>query len=449
MAKKILIVEDEMIIAEDISLTLQKLGYEVLDVVPTGEKACNRIAENLPDLVLMDIKLRGKIDGIETARRIIKQYDIPIVYLTANADIATYEEAKLTAPYGYLIKPFKERELHAAIEMAFYKSEAERKIKASRERIILLHAIAHKLSASISISNILSVTFDAMQELSQAQYCAIVLYSEGGIKSISEKTFNSDIKLPKEFISHYSNSVFETGKSLVIEKNDLVTEDEKFENLQDHLMFLPIDKLGVFAFSSDKADLDLKEKIKLVELLLGHAEEAIKRVNLENKLKKMAIYDNLTGTFNRHYLDQLIEREIKQSKRYKSELAVVMADLNNLKTINDTYGHNVGDFVIKKIAEIIMMVIRESDIVIRYGGDEFLIILPHTGSEVEILKHRLIDGINDWNLNSSELPFNISIALGYAYWEPYSGTPIEDIISKADKEMYKNKKIMKEEDKNT
>ena len=448
MKKKILIVEDEMIIAEDIALTLQKLGYDVMDVVPTGERACNSIAKQLPDLVLMDIKLRGKIDGVETARRIIKKYDIPIVYLTANADVATYEEAKLTVPYGYLIKPFKERELHATIEMAFYKSEAEKKLKASRERIILLHSIAHKLSAAISISSIISITFDAMEELSQSQYCAIILYSDDNMKNINEKRFNSDINIPKEFIYHYADSVFKLGDPFIVEKDKLMKETSEFKNLQDHIIFLTIDKLGVFVFSSDKTDLDLKEKIKLVELLLGHTQEAIKRVNLENKLKQMAIYDKLTGSFNRHYLDQLIEREIKQSKRYKNELAVVMADLNNLKQINDTYGHNIGDFVIKKVAEIIMQVIRESDIVIRYGGDEFLIILPHTGSEAEILKHRLIDAINDWNVNSSELPFKISIALGYAYWEPYSGVPIEDIISKADKEMYKNKKEVKNKSEN-
>lgn len=121
----ILIVEDEGIIARDIRQQLGELGYEVVGDTPTGEEAFRLTGELKPDLVLMDIHLAGKIDGIETAQAIRKQYGTPVVFLTAFAGAETLERAKLTEPFGYIIKPFDERYLHTVIEMALYKHRAE------------------------------------------------------------------------------------------------------------------------------------------------------------------------------------------------------------------------------------------------------------------------------------------------------------------------------------
>lgn len=128
---QILIVEDEGIIAKDLQSMLRRLGYEVPVTVGTGEKAIQMAAENKPDLILMDINLRGGIDGVQAATTISAQQDVPIVYLTANSDEATMQRAKVTDPFGFLIKPFEERALHAGIEMALYKHRTERQ---TRER---------------------------------------------------------------------------------------------------------------------------------------------------------------------------------------------------------------------------------------------------------------------------------------------------------------------------
>ena len=133
-AKQILIVEDEIIIAEGIQRTLKKMGYDVPAIVSSGEEAIKKIKENNPDLILMDIVIHGKMDGIETAGQIHSLFDIPVVYLTAYADEKTLERAKITEPFGYLIKPFKERELQITIEIAFYKHEMEKKLKESERR---------------------------------------------------------------------------------------------------------------------------------------------------------------------------------------------------------------------------------------------------------------------------------------------------------------------------
>jgi two-component system cell cycle sensor histidine kinase/response regulator CckA len=128
---QILVVEDEGVVARSIQSDLEGMGYEVPEVASSGEEAIRQAEETHPDLVLMDVVLKGDMDGIEAAERIRRKHDIPIVYLTAYEDSPTLNRAKLTEPFGYLLKPFEERELHATIEMALYKHRLETQLKAT------------------------------------------------------------------------------------------------------------------------------------------------------------------------------------------------------------------------------------------------------------------------------------------------------------------------------
>jgi len=127
--RNILVVEDESIIAMHIASSLKQLGYNVLAIIPTGEDAVKKAEELRPDLILMDIILKGEIDGIEATDQIQSRFDIPVVYLTAHGDEATLQRAKITEPFGYILKPFKEKELHVAIEIALYRHEMEARLK--------------------------------------------------------------------------------------------------------------------------------------------------------------------------------------------------------------------------------------------------------------------------------------------------------------------------------
>jgi len=130
MAKaRILVVEDESVVAKDIQIRLRGLGYTVSGIASSGEGAIQKAAKTHPDLVLMDIVLSGDMDGIEAAQEIISRYDIPVVYLTAYADEKKLQRAKITEPFGYVLKPFEEKEVYSAIEIALYKHRAETKLK--------------------------------------------------------------------------------------------------------------------------------------------------------------------------------------------------------------------------------------------------------------------------------------------------------------------------------
>ena len=132
---KILIVEDESIVGLDIQTRLERLGYEAPEVAASGEEALELAAEIRPDLALMDIMLQGDMDGVETAEIIRERFRIPVVFLTAYSDESTLQRAKISGPFGYILKPFKERELHTTIEVVLYKHQAEIKLQQAYDEL--------------------------------------------------------------------------------------------------------------------------------------------------------------------------------------------------------------------------------------------------------------------------------------------------------------------------
>lgn len=132
---KILIVEDEFIVARDLQSHLEELGYQVCGRVNSGRKAIEHVQTNETDLVLMDIILKGEMNGIEAAAVIHSQFHLPVIYLSANANPQFVEQAKLTEPFGYIIKPFNEQALYANIEMSLYKYRMEVKLRESENTL--------------------------------------------------------------------------------------------------------------------------------------------------------------------------------------------------------------------------------------------------------------------------------------------------------------------------
>ena len=132
---RVLIVEDERVVAEDVGRSLNKLGYSVVGIVSSGEEAVKKTEELGPDLVLMDIVLKGGMDGVEAAEEIRGRFRIPVVYVTAYADDETLKRAKETEPFGYILKPFEERELYTSIEVALYRHKMEAELRSSRQQL--------------------------------------------------------------------------------------------------------------------------------------------------------------------------------------------------------------------------------------------------------------------------------------------------------------------------
>ena len=230
MAKvSVLVVEDESIVAKDIQNSLKKLGYNVPEVVSTGEDAIQAAGQHQPDLVLMDIMLKGEISGIDAAEQVRKNFDIPVIYLTAYADESTLSKAKVTEPYGYIIKPFKEIDLHTSIEMALYKHSKELEVKKERDLYssIVLDSGQSDCIFVKSNSRLVKVKTEEIYFV-EALKDYVIIHTMDTRYTVHSTMKDMMLKLnSKEFMRVHRSYIVRVDKIQAIEQNNLVIEDEK------------------------------------------------------------------------------------------------------------------------------------------------------------------------------------------------------------------------------
>jgi putative nucleotidyltransferase with HDIG domain len=215
---KILVVEDERIVAEDIKVRLQKLGYSVPSIARSGEEAIEKAKSIRPDLVLMDIVLDGEMDGVEAASTIKSLYDIPVVYLTAHADPKTLERAKITEPFGYVLKPFGDRDLNISIDIGLHKHRMEKKLRETEERLRkTLEDTVKALSSAVELRDPYTAGHQRrVSDLSCAIAAEIGLSSEliDGIRLAGLIHDVGKIRIPEEILS-WPNKLTELDFSLI------------------------------------------------------------------------------------------------------------------------------------------------------------------------------------------------------------------------------------------
>jgi DNA-binding LytR/AlgR family response regulator len=227
----IFIVEDESIVAKDIQNNLIKLGYNVIGIANNGKDAIEQIRETNPDVVLMDIMIKGDLTGIEVAEQIRKHINVPVIFLTAYADESTLSRAKVTEPYGYILKPFKEIDLHSTIEMAVYKHQKDSALQ--KERDFLYSLVENKDSSQNDIlfvkanSRLVKVYLkdiyyvEALKDyvIINTQYARYTVHST--MKDIEKKLGTI------EFIRVHRSYIVRIDKIQAIENQTVVLENEK------------------------------------------------------------------------------------------------------------------------------------------------------------------------------------------------------------------------------
>jgi len=183
------------------------------------------------------------------------------------------------------------------------------------------------------------------------------------------------------------------------------------------------------------------EEIELLQMLSKSLAYALHGLEIEEKLRKQAIRDGLTGLYNRTYFNERIQEEVERARRYGHPLSFIMIDIDKFKEINDRYSHLEGDEILKQVAENIMSSIREIDMAFRYGGDEFLLVLPETeklGSQKVVLRIKSkIKTLNKERKNLGKPP--VELSFGIATWRPESGKKWEEVLKESDLRMYENK----------
>ncbi|MET2984133.1 LytR/AlgR family response regulator transcription factor [Aureibaculum conchae] len=234
---KIFIVEDEMIIAANISLQLQKLGYEVTGIVPRGEEALAHIKDNVPDIILMDVQLKGKLNGIETVKLIQTKYNIPIIYLTANTDDFHFNQAKITKPAAFISKPFKNLDLQRAIELTVNEQIAKKEIRKTINPYLLDDCVFvkdHDKMVKIAIKKIYYIEADR-------NYCRIFSKHKeflivSTLKDINEKLPEAHfLRVHRSYIVNLSKIDEVAGTHLIVSKKVIPFSKTFREALLDRL----------------------------------------------------------------------------------------------------------------------------------------------------------------------------------------------------------------------
>jgi diguanylate cyclase (GGDEF)-like protein/PAS domain S-box-containing protein len=402
---RILVVEDESIVALDIQDRLESLGYEVPAAVASGEKAVEQAGLLRPDLVLMDIQLQGRMDGVEAADIIRQQFGIPVIYLTANADHPTVQRAKVTEPFGYVIKPFEERELHTSIEIGIYKHRAEQNLKESEERYRLLVDLSPE---AIIVQN--------DSEIVYANPAAAGLFGAEDANVLLGRKVAEFVH-----VDHRENFMARERHSRGNSQSNL--KAEKFVRLDGQVRDVEV-VLAAITYAGKPATQILTRDIT-------------ERRRAEEQLLHDAFHDSLTGLPNRALFLDHLELAINHCRRRSGNLfAVLFIDLDRFKVVNDSLGHMVGDELLVGIARRLEICLRDGDTIARLGGDEFTILLDGIADYGDA--HRVAERVQEvldqpFNLAGRELFVTASIGIKYSSGRDEQP---EDILRDADTAMY-------------
>ena len=190
----------------------------------------------------------------------------------------------------------------------------------------------------------------------------------------------------------------------------------------------------------DEIQKNIEDIILNFDIPEGNKLEVIKKINfMYSQTRYMSVTDPLTGLYNRRHFEDCVEREFLRSKRYKSNLSFAIIDIDFFKKINDTYGHSCGDFVLKEVAYKILQTFRKTDMVVRYGGEEFTVIITETPMEKAVIPlERLRKAIYDTEFLYRNQPVKLSISIGVSEVNDSTET-IHELFEKADKALYKAK----------
>ena len=382
---KLLIVEDERIIALDLRRRIEKFGYQVCAVVSTAEEAVSATEEHNPDIVLMDIMLSGDRDGTDAAVELRDRFGTPVVFLTAYADEQTLKRAKRAEPVGYVLKPFKERELYTTIEIALYKSRVDKELL-RQERLFnaILSSIGEGLvstdaNARVTFLNPVAVQLTGWQE-----------------EEARGKPLDEVIK----FFDHTT----EERLDLPLQQID---EDSFYEF--DELYLLT--KLG--------GHVNVSGRLTAIHQPGGSQEGylvALRDVTAYHRMSEIIDYqarhDSLTGLMNRKAFFGHLHELAAEAATEDNHHTFLYVDLDQFKIVNDIAGHRAGDELLRQVSRDLVGTLGERGMVARLGGDEFGAVILNTPVEEGLDVARDIQEVLNRRFIWQQKAFQVTTTIG-------------------------------------
>lgn len=408
----ILIVEDERLVAMDIRNTLQRLGYQVVGIATSGQQALDQIAQQQPDLVLMDIRLRGSLDGIQTVEQFQTRFDIPVVYLTAYADDTTLERARRTGPYGYIMKPFDEQALRITIDIALERHHRDQQTRISEQWLNTLLTTMGEAVLATDIEGQVTFLNPAAEQLVGISWTEIVG------KPVTE-VLPLHHAATRARLDHPILQTLRHGEGMRLPRDTLlITPDGKECFIDDSIT--PIKTvfntvIGVVMVFHDNTD----------------------HYTYEAEIERMAFTDPLTNLPNRRRLFDVGTAALSVSQ-VSGRVTLLYIDLDRFKTVNDTFGHHVGDELLVQVASRLRAPLETEVLLARLGGDEFALLLTGTDSaQAAAVSQQLLTAIRAPFMLSDKL-IHLDASIGIAMAED-SDMAFSTLLTQADTAMYQAK----------
>jgi diguanylate cyclase (GGDEF)-like protein/PAS domain S-box-containing protein len=415
-AVQILIVEDEMVVARDVQLQLELLGYAVAGHTTRGEDAITLAGQLRPDMVLMDIQLAGAMDGVSAARAIRDQFGVPVIFLTAFAADEILARAKMVEPYGYILKPFSERELKTVLEMALYKHQAETRLRES--------ALHNQTILDNMVDGVITISELGLIESFNNAACRLFGYTPAEVLGC-----NVAMLMPEPHHGHhddYLQHYRKTGESRMLGKPREV-QGRRLDG-------------SVFPMMLSVSGVTRGGQTTFIGLVRDQSEH---HSDLE-EIRRLAFHDALTGLPNRRLLMDRLQQAMRTSARTGLHGALMFLDLDHFKQLNDTLGHDVGDELLQQVASRLRACVREGDSVARLGGDEFVVLLealsPHAleaATQGECIALKILETLgHPCQLKNHSYAITPSVGIVEFLGEHQT---LEDLMKMADVAMYQAK----------
>lgn len=474
MPEKILIADDSLTIVEMLRFFLEKEGYETV-VAKDGIEAIEQAYMELPDLMLLDV-LMPKMNGYQVCRLLKGDENIsyiPVIMLTSQDQPKDKFWGLQTGADEYIIKDFESEELFNSIIRVLEKSKEQRKKKPKESPQTTIDNILYRLNGLLDKKLFQTTLLNEINRIARTQdNCEdvikeilgllnrVVNYHLGTVLIEQDETMNMMVYLNQpvneQFIEESITKVKEAGitkagfairkdnlKVRIVSPPNIMSKKESFERVKS-ILTIPMRAhktvVGILYLASAFENAFNAETIELLNIIANEATIVINNAMFYDQFKLLAITDGLTKCYNHRHFQEVLESEFQRAKRYKLTFSLLIGDIDNFKKINDTYGHQVGDIVLKGISSLLKRNVRELDVVARYGGEEFAVIMPETDTRgaygtAERIRHSIEEYI------FAGLPANtyVTISIGVGTYPDLKVASKFDFIEKIDKALYRAK----------
>jgi diguanylate cyclase (GGDEF)-like protein len=445
--ERILVVEDDRFFREMYSDLLREEGY-VVDTASTGSEALACLAEHAYHLVVTDLVMPD-LSGLDILSK-VKQQDssIEVILVTGHANIETAILALKNGARDYLVKPINHDEFRHTVARCI---EQWRLINENQELkgLINLFQSTQVIGSCLDLERLYPLVVDTLsKELHHARAIGLfpdlenttILREVRGLPQVEAEQLGRHFTDPQLFPLENAGTIVR-----IDEFSSSFTPPVPFQSPFRNALVLQIHSRNTYngtVVLFDEPDKPFPEELNSNNLnfILDQSSLAFENAARYTNASNLLYIDDLTGLFNYRYLDMALERELKRAERFRATLSVVFIDLDCFKGVNDVHGHIVGSRVLREVGALLKKSVRDVDMVIRYGGDEFTLILVETGtSGAGIVAERIRSSLENHRfLADDNMDIRLTASLGYACY-PDDTANRQELLDLADKAMYSGK----------